>query len=311
MPGQDQSADRTQSVNADVYDRRNPVDRRVSDGYWEGAERRKGDRRSGRDRRVNDRRASDHDRRKGVDSYSQVSGIDKRNEMIKRHLPLVSYVASRLAIGLPDWLDKRDLVNTGVIGLIDAVNSFDPGKGVKFETYAKTRIRGAILDELRAQDWIPRSTRAKSREIERAISNLARRLGRFPMDEEIARELDWDMAKYYKALGQVSVTTLLSLDDMVNPASTGDPIRRIDTVAGDSENPLDTIEHEELVGNVVNIIEGLSEQERLVVALYYYEELTLKEIGMVMSVTESRISQIHTAAILKIRSRLGSIYVDT
>ncbi len=247
----------------------------------------------------------------GLGAYQKMMPTHKREEMIKKHLKLVSFVASRLAIGLPDWLDKRDLISSGVIGLIDAVNSFDTSKGVKFETYARTRIRGAIIDELRSLDWIPRSTRSKSKEIERAISNLTAKLGRFPTDEETAEELEWDMDKYYKTIRQVSLTALLSLDEMVQITPSSEPFRRIDTIAGKSTSPLDTIEHKELLDNIVKILSGLSEQERLVIALYYYEELTLKEIGMVLNVTESRISQVHTTAILKIRARLQSLYSES
>ncbi len=263
------------------------------------------DRRSGSDRRSAPRRAGDN---RGLKTYRRLTP-EKRDEMVKKHLKLVSFVVSRLAISLPDHVDRRDLMSAGVLGLIDAVNNFDQARGVKFETYAKTRIRGAIIDELRALDWIPRSTRSKSREIERAIAALVGRLGRYPTDNECADELGWDLDKYYKALGQVSVTTLLSLDENVESASSGGaPIRRIDLVSGEVHDPLADMEHAELLTTMVRMIGELNEQERLVIALYYYEELTLKEIGMVMNVTESRISQIHTAAVLKLKSRLRTAY---
>ena len=254
---------------------------------------------------------SSHNGAKAVNSYKQMSTARNRDEMVRKHLKLVSLIVSRLAIGLPDKVDKRDLINAGVIGLIDAVNNFDPGKGVKFETYAKSRIRGSIIDELRSLDWIPRSIRSKSREIERAISSLIISLGRFPTDEEIAHTLDWDMDRYYKAIREVSLTTLLSLDDMVGTTSSGESIRRIETVAESGDSPLDSIERKELLDTVTHILKDLSEQERLVIALYYYEELTLKEIGMVLNVTESRISQIHTTAIFKLRAKLRTIYSES
>lgn len=259
------------------------------------------------DRREQEDRRAQGDR-KGLTTYQKLSVDKKRDEMIKNHLNLVNFVVARLSIGLPGWLDKRDLINAGVIGLIDAVNHFDPSKGVKFETYASTRIRGAIIDELRSLDWIPRSTRAKSREIESVISNLINKLGHIPTDDEVAAELDWDMDKYYKVLEQVSGTTLLSLDELVATSSGGDSVKRIDTVASSGESTLEKIERRELIDNVVNILGTLSEQEKLAIALYYYEELTLKEIGMVMNVTESRVSQIHTSAILKLRAKLRSLY---
>jgi len=244
----------------------------------------------------------------GLSSYQKMSDTSSRDDMVEKHLPLVSYIASRLAIGLPDWIDKRDLVNAGVIGLIDAVNHFDPSKGFKFETYAKTRIRGSIIDELRQLDWIPRSTRTKSREIERAIEKLSKIHGRFPRDEEVADELDWSLEKYHKALGQVSVTTLMSLDEMIGSTTNGAPVTRLDLISDGSESTLDKLTKKELLDTVVDILGKLTEQERLVIALYYYEELTLKEIGMVIEVTESRISQIHTAAVLKLRSKLRTAY---
>ncbi|MFC1692540.1 FliA/WhiG family RNA polymerase sigma factor [Candidatus Latescibacterota bacterium] len=261
------------------------------------------------DRKRQDNHKVQGDQR-GLSTYQNLSSTQKRNDMVKKHLNLVGFVASRLAIGLPTWIDKRDLVSSGVIGLIEAASSFDPSRGVKFETYAKTRIRGAIIDELRSLDWIPRSTRSKSKEIEKAIAALSGKLGRFPNDEEIALELGWDMDKYYKAIGQVSVTTLLSLDEMVRATGTGEQFKRIDMVKGDTSSPLDSIERKELLDTIVNILSDLSEQERLVIALYYYEELTLKEIGMVLNVTESRVSQVHTTAILKIRTKLRSAYSE-
>ena len=246
--------------------------------------------------------------RDGINTYRRISKKNDREEMVKKHLSLVSFIANRLAIGLPDWIDNRDLISAGVIGLIDAVNNFDPSKGIKFETYAKTRIRGSIIDELRAMDWIPRSTRSKSKEIERCIEALVRDLGRFPTDEEIADHLGWELEKYHKVLGQVSVTTLLSLDEMVGGITSDSAVKRIDLVSDKSQGQLESLTRKELLDTVVRILEDLNEQERLVIALYYYEELTLKEIGMVLDVTESRISQVHTAAVLKLRARLRAIY---
>jgi RNA polymerase sigma factor FliA len=261
------------------------------------------------DRRTQEDRRAQGDRR-GLQAYQTISGAKKRDEMVKKYLGLVSFVASRLAIGLPNWIDKRDLISAGVIGLIDAVNNFDPAKGVKFESYATTRIRGAMIDELRSLDWIPRSTRMKSKEIESAIAALIGKLGRFPSEEEIAGELEWELDKYYKTIGQVAGTTLLSLDEMVEYQG-GESVKRIDTFPGDTTSPLDTIERRELLDNVVKILKSLSEQERLAIALYYYEELTLKEIGLVMNVSESRVSQIHTTAIMKLRVKLRSLYSES
>ena len=248
---------------------------------------------------------------KGLDVYGEMSSIEKRDELVKKNLKLVNFIVSRLAIGLPSWIDRRDLISSGVIGLIDAAKHFDPKKGFKFETYASSRIKGAIIDELRALDWIPRSTREKSKALENAISVLINKLGRYPTDEETADYLDWDMVKYHKTIEQVSGTALLSLDEIIATSPSGDTITRIDTVRGESKSPIDNMERKELLDNVVKVISSLSEQERLVIALYYYEELTLKEIGMVLKVSESRVSQIHTTSILKIRARLRSMYSET
>ncbi len=248
---------------------------------------------------------------KGLNVYGEMSSIEKRDELVKKNLKLVNFIVSRLAIGLPSWIDRRDLISSGVIGLIDAAKHFDPRKGFKFETYASTRIRGAIIDELRSLDWVPRSTREKSKEVEKVILALIGKLGRFPNDEEIADKLGWDMNKYHKIIDQISGTTLLSLDEIIATTAGGDAIKRIDTLKGKSESPLKDIERRELLDNVAKIISGLSEQEKLVIALYYYEELTLKEIGMVLKVSESRVSQIHTTSILKIRARLSSLYSES
>jgi RNA polymerase sigma factor FliA len=290
-----------------MNERRIRSDRREKVLPVEEERREQADRRVRGDRRISgDRRAPGGVR--GLQAYKSLSSGKNREETIRQHLKLVSFVASRLAIGLPNWVDKRDLVNAGVIGLIDAVNNFDPSKGVKFETYAVTRIKGSMLDELRALDWIPRSTRAKSKEIEAAIAVLIGRMGRFPNDTEIARELGWDMNKFYKAIDMVAGTTLLSLDEILDTSMVSGPVKRIDTLSDEESSVLDTMEHRELLENVVKVLQSLSEQERLVVSLYYYEELTLKEIGQVMNVSESRISQIHTAAVLKLRAKLRTMY---
>jgi len=301
-----------------MSDRRNQKDRRIVDMPFEPDRRGPEERRVAGERRerelpVEDDRRDRDDKKntggaRGLSAYQNISGGRKRDDLIRQHLKLVSFVASRLAIGLPSWIDKRDLINAGVIGLVDAVNNFDPGKGVKFETYAVNRIRGAMLDELRSLDWIPRSTRAKSKEIETTIAALIGRLGRFPNDIEIARELGWDIDKYYKTIDHVSGTTLLSLDELIEPSSDGEPIRRIDTLSDEESTVLDSMERRELLENVVKILKNLSEQERLVISLYYYEELTLKEIGRVLNVSESRVSQVHTAAVLKLRAKLRMLY---
>jgi RNA polymerase sigma factor for flagellar operon FliA len=239
------------------------------------------------------------------ENYKRTLDTETRDRLLNQYLPLVKNVASRMALGFPKSVELNDLVNTGVIGLIEAFNNFDPARGVKFETYAVPRIRGAILDELRALDWVPRSTRAKSREIERAVTKLENELGRSPSDGELAKKLNVSTDELLSAMGDVSSTTLLSLDELISREDDNRQVPRIETVENTAvDNILSDIERNELRAFLVNSISGLTEQERLVIALYYYEELTLKEIGEVMLISESRVSQIHTKAVLRLRAMI-------
>ncbi len=225
-----------------------------------------------------------------------------RQKLLEEYLTLVKNVAGRMAMGFPKSVELSDLVNTGVIGLIEALSNFDPSRGVKFETYAVPRIRGAILDELRSLDWVPRSTRAKSREIEKATSKLENRLGRRPSGRELAKSLKISPDELFSTLDDVSSTTILSLDELIYKKEDNRQVPRVETLEDLSyENVLGDLEKEELKAYLIQAISHLSEQERLVVALYYHEELTLKEIGEVMQISESRVSQIHTKAVLKLR----------
>ena len=238
-------------------------------------------------------------------AYEAQSASAKRESQLMDYLPLVKYIAGRIAIGLPKSVELDDLINAGVVGLIEAYNNFDSSKGVKFESYASMRIRGAILDELRSIDWAPRSTRAKSREIERAISGLENRLGRSPNEEEIAENLDISLGELFKLLDDVSSTTLLSLDELTYGSDDDKPVPLVDTLRSpDRSDALTDLEREEMRNLLVDAIGLLSDQERLVIALYYYEELTLKEIGEVMDLSESRVSQIHTKSVLSLRAKL-------
>jgi RNA polymerase sigma factor for flagellar operon FliA len=228
-----------------------------------------------------------------------------RQRLLEQYLPLVKNVAGRMAMGFPKSVELSDLINTGVIGLIEALSNFDPSRGVKFETYAVPRIRGAILDELRSLDWVPRSTRAKSREIERAVSKLENQLGRPPSNRELAKCLKVSAQELFSTLDDVSSTTILSLDELIYKEEDNRQVPRVETLEDLScENVLGDLEKEELKGYMTQAISHLSEQERLVIALYYYEELTLKEIGEVMQISESRVSQIHTKAVLKLRGMI-------
>jgi RNA polymerase sigma factor for flagellar operon FliA len=227
---------------------------------------------------------------------------DIRRRLLNRYLPLVRNVAGRMAINFPRSVELCDLINTGVIGLIEAFRNFDPERGVKFETYAVPRIRGAILDELRSLDWVPRSTRAKAREIERALLYFENENGRPPTDEELAEMLNLTVEELHLSLEDVSKTTLLSLDELIFREEDNRQVPRIETVEDENANViLKNLEKSELQAFLVIAIDRLTEQEKLVIALYYYEELTLKEIGEVMKISESRVSQIHTKAVLKLR----------
>lgn len=237
--------------------------------------------------------------------YQRNGCNDIRARLLNKYLPLVRNVAGRMAIGFPRSVELSDLINTGVIGLVEAFRNFDPGRGVKFETYAVPRIRGAILDELRALDWVPRSTRAKSREIDRAQTKLENDKGRPPTDSELAKLLGYSLKELITAQGDVTGSNLMSLDETLYREEDNHQIPRIETVKDmNVPSALTNLEKSELRAYLVTAIDRLTEQEKLVIALYYFEELTLKEIGEVMSISESRVSQIHTKAVLKLRGMI-------
>jgi RNA polymerase sigma factor for flagellar operon FliA len=217
-----------------------------------------------------------------------------------------------MAMGFPRSVELTDLVNTGVIGLIEAFGNYDPSRGVKFETYAVPRIRGAILDELRALDWVPRSTRAKSREIERALTALENKLGRLPEKRELAKHLNLTDRELFLALDDVSCTNILSLDEIIYPEDDNRQVPRIETVKDNgSLSVLGIIEKGEMHTFLISAIDRLTAQEKLVISLYYFEELTLKEIGEVMIISESRVSQIHTRAVKKLRGMVRERFAMT
>jgi RNA polymerase sigma factor for flagellar operon FliA len=232
-----------------------------------------------------------------------------RDRLILTYAPLVKYVAGRLGSGLPAHVEEEDLVSYGLLGLINAIERYDPNRDVKFETYAITRIKGAIIDELRAMDWVPRSVRARAREIERAIAELERKLMRSPTDEEIAARIGVTTEELEGSLTEISRTSIAALDELwTTSGSGGDTVALIDTIE-DTAGPqpttaLDLSEQKEALGDA---IARLPEREKLVVTLYYYEELTLREIGEVLGVTESRVSQLHTKAILRLKARLSGV----
>ncbi len=240
-------------------------------------------------------------------NYLTTKSPATREAIILRYAPLVKYVAGRVAIGLPSNVEFDDLVSFGVFGLMDAIEKFDPLRGIKFETYAIARIRGAILDGLRSNDWVPRSVRQKSRELERICADLENRLGRSATDQEISEAMGISIQDFYELLSEVSCTTLSSLDELwLVHSNDDDTVRVLDLVRNnDSEDPLHQVEMEEIKTTLATAIDCLPERERMVIALYYYEGLTLKEIGEIMEISESRVSQIHTKAIFRLRGRLN------
>jgi RNA polymerase sigma factor for flagellar operon FliA len=220
--------------------------------------------------------------------------------------PLVKYVAGRLGSGLPAHVDEGDLVSYGLLGLIGAIERFDLDRDIKFETYAIARIRGAIIDELRALDWVPRSVRSRAREIERAISGLEAKLGRAPTDEEIAVRVGITVEELEDSLTDIARSSIAALDELWSVSGEGDQVSLLDTLEDpESIRPAEALDETELREILGDAIARLPEREKLVITLYYYEELTLREIGEVLSVTESRISQLHTKAILRLKARLA------
>ena len=209
--------------------------------------------------------------------------------------------------GLPAHVEESDLISYGLGGLISAIERFDLSREIKFETYAITRIRGAIIDELRTLDWVPRSVRARAREFERVNMKLEARLQRAPTDEEMAVELEISVGDFQEALVQISNSTIVALDELWNMSdSSGDQVSLLDTLADrGAPDPQVLVDESELRDRIADAIGALPEREKLVVALYYYENLTLREIGEVLGVTESRVSQLHTKAVLRLRSKLA------
>ena len=231
-----------------------------------------------------------------------------RDRLVVAYSPLVKYVAGRMGAGLPAHVDEADLISYGLGGLIAAIERFDLSREIRFETYAITRIKGAILDELRALDWVPRSVRARARQIERANVKLEAKLQRVPTEEELAEELEMDIEDFRGALLQIASSSIRALDELWSPSdSSGDSMSLLDTLSdSNAPNPERIVEQNELRDRIAEALERLPEREKLVIALYYYENLTLREIGEVLRVTESRVSQLHTKAVLGLRSHLST-----
>ncbi len=231
-----------------------------------------------------------------------------REFFIKQYAPLIKYVAGKVAVGMPSNVEFDDLVGFGVFGLLDAIDKFDPDKNVKFKTYAVTRIRGSIFDELRSIDWVPRSVRQKTREIEDAIVRLEAKLGRTASDTEIAGAMGISEGEFQQTLYKISGTSIMSLNDVWYSGDDSERISIGDSIESPSSlNPDVIVEREEIKRVIVESINELPEKEKMVLVLYYYEDLTLKEIGQVLNVTESRVSQLHTKANLRLRAKLTNI----
>lgn len=228
-----------------------------------------------------------------------------KEEALSKFAPLVKYVVDRIATGLPKTIERDDLVNTAVIGLFDAMEKFDEGRGTKFETYAVWRIRGAVLDELRSLDWVSRSVRKKAKEVEQTARRLDQRLGRAASDHEVAEELNLSSGEFNRLLEEVRGSMLLSLDQSFTVDDDHDIAGLADMIEDEKTvDVLEDIQLEESRGLLLGAINRLSDQEKLVIALYYYEEMTLKEIGEALQISESRVSQIHTKAILRLKGKL-------
>jgi RNA polymerase sigma factor FliA len=240
--------------------------------------------------------------------YKDTADARARERLVLAYSPLVKYVAGRMSTGLPAHVEEADLISYGLLGLISAIERFDPGREIKFETFAITRIKGSIIDELRSLDWVPRSVRAKAREIEKANAKLESKLHRAPTDQEMAAELDMTVEDFQSSLTRISNSSVVALDELwtLSDAS-GDQVSLLDTIQDpQAVDPSQAMDVTETKDRLADAIARLPEREKLVVALYYYENLTLREIGEVLGVTESRVSQLHTKAVLRLKSRLQS-----
>jgi RNA polymerase sigma factor for flagellar operon FliA len=239
--------------------------------------------------------------------YKRDGGREARDRLIVHYSPLVKYVAGRVAVGLPQNIEQADLVSYGIFGLIDAIAKFDTSRNIKFETYAITRIKGAIIDELRTIDWVPRSVRSKARAVEKAYAKLEAELLRTPSDAEVAAEMGVSEDDLQQIFTQISFVGLVALDEVLSSGNgqRGDSVTLGDTIADRGDGPVAAFEVEEMKLILTSAMNRLADREKIVLSLYYYEGLTLAEIGEILGVTESRVCQIHTKAVLQLRSRMS------
>ena len=232
-----------------------------------------------------------------------------KERIVIEHTPLIRYIVNRIAVRLPSHIDLDDLLNTGVIGLMDAIEKYDPEKNCKFKTYAEFRIKGAILDQLRSLDWVPRSVRQKGRRLERAYGEIEQRLGRSANEEEVADSLGLQIHKFHDLLNQVRGVSLVNLEELRGLGTNGERTGSYADIIEDihSENPFSAFKQSQTRRVIAQTIGALPEKERLVLTLYYYEDLNMKEIGSILGITESRVCQIHTKAVGRLRSKLKSL----
>jgi len=226
-----------------------------------------------------------------------------RDEIILKYSPLIKYIANRLAIRLPQHIDIEDIINSGVLGLIDAIEKYDEEKGVRFETYAEFRIKGAILDNLREMDWVPRSIRKTASMLENTYLELEKKYKRPATDEEVATALEIDLDEFYRIMSQAKGIQLLSLEMISNYEDVR--LKLLDCLTeGEGKNPLAMLKMEEMKDLIASAIDNLPEKEKIVISLYYFDDLTMREISQVLSLTESRVSQLHTKAVFRLRGKL-------
>ena len=237
--------------------------------------------------------------------------VENREAVIKEYAPMVKYVANRIAMRLPPHVEVDDLISVGVLGLIDAIDKYDSTRGAKFKTYAEFRVRGAILDELRSMDWVPRSVRQKASSMDGVVQKLQNKLGRRPEDDEVAEEMGVSLDELFTTLNETKSMPILSLEDLGIAKESGEQQSLLDCLAGKNDaDPQTYLRLVELKEIIAKAIDTLPEKERLMISLYYYEELTMKEIGGVLEITESRVSQIHSKAVFRLRNKLKSIIAE-
>jgi len=241
--------------------------------------------------------------------YKEQGDGTARERLVVAYSPMVKFVAGRLGAGLPSHVEDADLISYGLVGLIGAIERFEPERGIKFETFAMTRIRGAIIDELRSLDWVPRSVRSRAREIEQVQAKLEHELQRAPSEAELANKLNMTEEELQSALLEIANSSVYALDELWTVSdSSGDQVSLLDTIADEgAADPQEALATTEVKDRLTEAIGGLPEREQLVVALYYYENLTLREIGEVLGVTESRVSQLHTKAVMRLKSSLQEV----